>query len=338
MTAIKKNRNTYFDFLRGIAIIMVVGCHTVNTEYLNYENFNGFVTVFFRCFINCCVPIFLAISGYFIAKKNITSYGKDHFNFLLIQIPKIYIPCLVFSLPYLYWSLSHSLHNIIPKLLYFFSCGYSVYYFIALIVQYYLLLPLLKKFNNINGFVITALISLISVILVDYVLFIKDYSLPLIAVLGPFPVWMVFFFMGVFFSGRSRNYSLSRPITIAVIGLVLEFVVFGYLKNMTDKIGMAIGINPATVLFNIGIILILFSRKLEMAFTSNFITKIIVWLGGISFGIYLSHCFVIIIVSRVLPNLSWISQWSIVVCLTAIIVLCTKSLFPKFSDKVLGFR
>lgn len=127
-------RLTYFDFLRGISILMVVSIHTFN-------NSTDLMDVTLRNIMNCAVPIFLAISGYFLGKKLGTITYKD---LLLKQIPKVYIPCLVFSIPLLGLSLLGG-KSIIYSLLNFFLCGFSVYYFVALIIQYYTLLPLLTN-------------------------------------------------------------------------------------------------------------------------------------------------------------------------------------------------
>lgn len=145
----KIERNPYFDFLRGFAIIMVVGIHTVTNYAPTFETFGQICTIIIRLFLNCAVPLFLAISGYFIASKQI-SWGNEHFKFLKKQVPKVYIPCLVFSLPYFILSLSYG-DSIIKSIIYFFMCGFSVYYFIAVIIQYYLLLPAFTKFNNRGG-------------------------------------------------------------------------------------------------------------------------------------------------------------------------------------------
>lgn len=51
-----KSRNTYFDFLRGVAIIMVIAIHT----YHKAED-----SVAFRQILNAAVPLFIAISGFF---------------------------------------------------------------------------------------------------------------------------------------------------------------------------------------------------------------------------------------------------------------------------------
>ena len=140
------SRNPYFDFLRGIAITMVVGIHTIKTDNLGFETIEDICTVLLRLILNSAVPLFLAISGYFLGNRDI-SFGRKHLDFLKRQIPKIYIPCLIFSIPYLILAVYSDHNNILKSLCVFFSCGFSVYYFIALIIQYYILLPLLSKCN-----------------------------------------------------------------------------------------------------------------------------------------------------------------------------------------------
>lgn len=98
--SIKSKHNPYFDFLRGVAILMVVGIHT----YPGGHSLNGSVGEFVQLLLinifNCAVPLFLAISGYFIARKKLDSLG-DCTSFWKKQIPVVYIPCLIFSVPWL---------------------------------------------------------------------------------------------------------------------------------------------------------------------------------------------------------------------------------------------
>ena len=97
--------------------------------------------------LNCAVPLFLAISGYFLAKKQ---GERSYARFLKHQIPKIYIPTLIWSLPY--WALYVWQGNDWMKgMILFLACGFSIYYFIALIIQYYVLLPVLRKVNMGGG-------------------------------------------------------------------------------------------------------------------------------------------------------------------------------------------
>ena len=59
------SRNLYFDFLRGVAILMVVGIHT----FLGHGGFDDFTTktnTIIRQILNVGVPLFFAISGFFL--------------------------------------------------------------------------------------------------------------------------------------------------------------------------------------------------------------------------------------------------------------------------------
>ena len=212
----KKNaRLPYFDFLRGIAILMVIGIHT----YVNPISFDGVssvITILTRQSLNCAVPIFLAISGFFLGQK-VYADRSAHLKFLRKQIPKIYIPCLLWSLPYLCLMLykGTSLLLAIP---YFLLCGCSIYYFIILIIQYYCLLPFIQKLGN-KALIPAFALSLVSIIVVTFVVSVKGISLPLIVYGGPFPVFICFFTLGVVLSGMRRDYSLKLIVAFLIVGL-----------------------------------------------------------------------------------------------------------------------
>ena len=128
-----KSRNTYFDFLRGVAIIMVIAIHT----YYKAED-----SVAFRQILNAAVPLFIAISGFFLSKKRIEQ-KTQYVQFLKRQIPKVYIPTLMWSLPLFAASLKSG-ENVLNNVINLFICGFSIYYFVAFIIQCYIVLPLLK--------------------------------------------------------------------------------------------------------------------------------------------------------------------------------------------------
>ena len=85
-------RIKYFDFLQGIAIIMLVAIHC-------YSHSSGSsFGILIRQITNVAVPMFFAISGFFLAKKNLAN--KDgYISFLKKQVPKVYIPTLIWSIP-----------------------------------------------------------------------------------------------------------------------------------------------------------------------------------------------------------------------------------------------
>ncbi|MEG1897977.1 MAG: acyltransferase family protein, partial [Mucinivorans sp.] len=80
-TQINRNRIVYFDILRGVAILLVIGIHT-------YNGGADLMNVFFRSLLNCAVPVFFAIAGFF-AINNKTGLSQ--------KIARVYIPTLLWS-------------------------------------------------------------------------------------------------------------------------------------------------------------------------------------------------------------------------------------------------
>lgn len=132
----------YFDFWRGVAIAMVVGIHT----FVMSQPTAG--VVFVRQLLNCAVPVFLALSGYF-ATIGFVKRGLHATIFWKRQIPRVYIPCLVWSLPLFAQQVMKSGgDDIATQIALLLVGGVSVYYFITLIIQYYLMLPWLVRHNT----------------------------------------------------------------------------------------------------------------------------------------------------------------------------------------------
>ena len=95
------NRIEYFDFLRGMAIIFVIAIHSFTPFLLSESNtVNYHLGIIWRQIIGCAVPIFLTISGYFMSNKDVNTQSK-YSLFIKKQIPRVYIPMLVWSLPLL---------------------------------------------------------------------------------------------------------------------------------------------------------------------------------------------------------------------------------------------
>ena len=133
-----KQRDTYFDFLRGIAIIMVIGIHTYVDGLMHFN-------LFLRQFLNCAVPIFLAISGNFIGRKSFEEKGS-YTQFLGKQIPRVYLPMLFWSIPWVMLSIKGGNAPLITVLK-AFAGEMSIFYFIILIMQFYILTPVIQKAN-----------------------------------------------------------------------------------------------------------------------------------------------------------------------------------------------
>lgn len=322
-------RNLYFDALRGIAILMVVAIHTFNA--CEFDSFINIGIVGMREFFNSAVPLFLAISGFFIGKKDFGSKGQV-LEFWKKQIPKVYIPVLLWSLPYLIQSIRGD-HPILNSILLFLFCGYSIYYFIALIIQCYLFLPLLQRrmLNIISGGGIFCL-SMMCVTVISYTNITKY---PLIVFAGPAIVWLIFFWLGVYLSKVNRDYSIMW----IVIGMIVSFVLMvveTYLRH--EATGGGYGIKPSSFLFSLLVILLLFSKRIETMYKAdNIINKALTVVGNYSFPIYLIHCFVITLIYHFITVPIWIARWAIVVAVTMLVIYISRKALPNKLLKVIGF-
>lgn len=292
-------RIAYFDILRGVAIIGVVLIHSSNIGLQFPSNsFNFHFTIWSRQILNASVPLFLAISGYFLAKKNISNLS-EYINFIKKQIPKIYIPFLIWSSVWLILGiliLNKSILHELFNLMIFQSTG--PYYFIALIIQYYVLLPILKRLANFKGLIISLVISLTTVGIIFYIRNYIGINLPLIVYAGNFPVFLVFFVLGLYL-GSSDKILLRNKLLISFILIfyLLACIESYALYALFDNAGLAAtAMKPSSFMYSLFLITYLI-KNIDLL-KSTILKRV----GEISFGIYLIHMFVLIIISRLVST------------------------------------
>lgn len=324
-----KSHIAYFDFVRGIAILMVVAIHTYVAG--SFTTMDGTARIILRQTLNCAVPIFLALSGFFLGRKKFEN-RQSVFKFWKRQIPKVYIPCLVWSFPLLVFSILGGA-SVWKQVVYFIVGGFSVYYFIALIIQYYLLLPFLQNHLKRN-LLLATILSTLSISLVIYLLNVKDISLPLIIYAGPFWVWFVFYMLGVYYSRKSRNYSLKTSIGIVLAGLLLEFIETYFLNTQYSG---GVGIKLSAFIYSFGIVLFILHPKVEAFYKENTLTHLIVYVGKISFGIYLIHCYMIPVVDKLTTIDIWFLRWTMVSLASVIVIAIVRKILPQNICKYIGF-
>lgn len=323
-------RDTYFDFLRGIAIIMVIGIHTYVDGLMHFN-------LFLRQFLNCAVPIFLAISGYFIGRKSFEEKGS-YIHFLGKQIPRVYLPMLFWSIPWVLLSIKAG-NNPWLSVLKAFAGEMSIFYFIILIIQYYILTPVIQKANMRIGGGYSVIITIIGVSLFDYTQRILGMKLTLVEAASPFPVWMVFYVMGVL---KAQNikfpFQTIRPWVGAAIGIILCLIHITWLYIQYGSITP--GIKLSSHIYTYFVIMWLFSDNARSLYNKIRYSKMAGWIvetGRLSFFIYLTHCLIIFTFSIIhIPNL-WSVRWPLCIVLSYIFArLCDKRC-PMEIKKYIGF-
>ncbi len=334
-------RIDYFDILRGLAILGVVAIHSSSAglQFSEYSiNFN--YTVLWRNLLNFSVPMFLVISGYFLAKKRFTNYG-DYFFFLKKQIPKVYIPVFFwsviwFGLAVLIQSKSAIIHELV-KLATFQSS--APYYFIALIIQFYILLPILNRLANYRGLMLSIAISIIMTSTICYLRYYTDINLPLIVYAGNFATWLMFFVLGLYIGSSAK---IKIPNKLLVI-LILAFYAISCIESyvliaMFHQAGDAVtAVKASSFMYSFALIIFLFNNHDYIR--STLLKK----LGEMSFGIYLIHMFALTAASRLLsllyPSLqeiSFVHQFTLIGIVTLSCFLCISAFNIVFSAKING--
>lgn len=323
-----KERDWYFDFLRGIAIAMVVAIHT----YVATDEINGVVLL--RQTLNCAVPLFLAISGYFIGKKDLSTL-ENYKLFLKKQVPRVYVPMLLWSAPFLLIDFLHSGFHF--GMLTAFIGGYSVFYFIILIVEFYVLTPIIQRCSLSKSLIISSLMTLGGIIIFVYLMHVMRYNIPLYLKGTPFFLWLVFYVLGVkFHNGVSFRW------WFLLLALFFVFCALGetYYYSTIGKV--AHGIKISSHFYSAFVILIVLSKEFREKFVRIFesikIIQGISWLGRQSFFVYLSHMLVIPIANKICGGggAMWPAKWLLTLVLCAIISLIIKRLFNEKINYFLG--
>ena len=323
-------RIDYFDMLRGVAIVFVIINHSYSGNPLN-GGFKDELYLLVRQITTCAVPIFLAESGYFLANKHIS--GKiDYFQFLGSHSFRVWFPMVLWSLP-LFFIQDHN--NIVLSFVFLLAGGYSIYYFITLIIQYYALQPLLAKIN-LGGVIFSLLITASFVMADMYVIAIKGNHIPLLFECGPFVMWIAYPAIGYYLGKNGRNYKIAIWLVLMVLSLLACMIESKWLYSFH---GEGLGVTKLSSLcFSLCAILVLFSENTQHFFNPyNWIYKTIVYVGEVSFGIYLIHKYFLDFLIEPFVEDTLLRAFLTLLSSIALIAI-VKKIIPLGLSRTIGFR
>lgn len=347
-----KEKDNYFEFIRGICIICVMLIHCQNgIEYEDSEIywFNYYYWLIFRQFINFPVAVFVFLTAYF---TNITRVTQNPIKYYKSRVSRLLVPFLIWSI--IYSSISvvklgfHvNLIRIILKII--VGQASAPLYYIVVLIQLVLITPLLinclkNKYLNLMVFCITPIYLIISY---AYTYVTKD-QLPLYATL--FPAWLIFYYTGLYikingFVIRQKNKAVSHAFVLigcALLFSIAECYLMLYLGFSAASATSQIKIS--SFLYSLTIINLIFVLKeYGIKTKESFVTKI----GNYSYGIFYVHCFWLLLVSKamsyipfihsILPVYQLIELLAILALSMLSIIITDKIIGKKLASKYLGF-
>ncbi|PWB50779.1 MAG: hypothetical protein C3F06_12035 [Candidatus Methanoperedenaceae archaeon] len=356
------------DFLRAFAVLAVIMIHTV-AKFKEIDSLNSlvYVNVFIDVVSHFAVPVFILISGIVLSYNyyeniNYKSYYIKRFFSIIPQF-------LFFSTFYLVFSVVMGHRNpSFSRAIDLIISGESSYHlwFFVLLIQFYLIYPLLIKL---------------------YFLCLSRHKLSLFIIL-PLIIQILFYFLSVFLPAPyDKNISslIDYYIHNVFISNIFYFVLgihFGrnvksmknYINNVNDKLlyfllilsnvsiyvikirGMEIyGTNEINTLFLLPIktieplqyilsFILLWKIASKLIEKSNLVIRSLKDIGRFSFGIYLVHVFYIIVLTKILgPYKITFSDWTyypIIFIFVSILsyLTCKIISFTPFSYSVIGIR
>ena len=325
------DRNTYFDVLRGAAIIGVVGIHTIPSA-IDYNSLMGFLMVALRQFIGCSVPLFVAISGYFLGRKKIGNWST-YFHFLKDRLLVIYFPMLIWSFPDFMMRLGDggsALHYMMSWL----TGNIHVFYFVMLIMECYMVLPLLTNINMGGGVVV--FISALFVTLFTYMNHFGHENIPMI-VYGSLPSFIGFFSLGCY-AGQC-GYDISLPKILLLIFIMLGWsVAETYWFHDYGNPSRALGFKLSVQSYSFVLIVFLLSKNIIKLSCTSLAGYWLAQIGCHSFTIYLTHMLVLHILNICgLTTNFWLVDWTILLIVDLFVVKIL-TFIPIKVHRYLGIR
>lgn len=276
------SRDKYFDALRGIAIIFVVAIHS----YIPPTDYYGELTWYntaFREMFGCAVPLFFAISGYFMAKQKIDTIG-GYRHFISVHVPKVYFPALLWGLLIVVNSYFDTGEFKIGYLYNVLICNVSIYYFVAVVVQFYIVSPLLTSIRA-KGLAICAAISLLVITRVELNTIIENQQMAYFDFRGSILSWLIFLAQGCYLGHHGCEHR-ATPWLLAVI-FTLALSVIDTLC-LVGEFGRGFGMKPTSYIYSFCFIMLMFSTYTRKIF-NNLVISSLACLGRLSFWIYLIH-------------------------------------------------
>ncbi len=309
----KSGRVEYWDAVRGIAIFCVIVIHAIGSAWYFFTDNSGAENLYFlvilRQVVAFAVPVFLFISGYFLQDVVIHNF-PSYITFLRKRLPRILVPYFLWSFVYIgYSALSTGVYPSIKSVMTTLMLGQATgsFYFILLICQFYVLLPLFLILRKSKiGFVSVCVLNILAIVALYAYTLITGKSPSLLCYGSPFYMWMIYFIIGLN-ANKIFTYLRTPVIVITlVITLIIAVIESLYLMNISgnNAVFATSSVRLGSMLYTIPIILLV----LKLSKYKWSIPIKLVHLGHYSFGIYFIHMLILTFTSQFILTVPFIAS------------------------------
>lgn len=350
MKKIKKNIN--IEFLRIISSLFVIFIHIAMSYRIGPNNTFRFNIIFIESFTRVCVPVFLMITGYFLFNKvkDVKKIIKKIiFNIILpmvitqffIFITEIFIKQNSFS----YISIKSFIYDILTLDT---TSNYFYLWYLPLLLQIYLLYPLLKLIckdnkncNNLRRYLIVA--CFITTPLSNFLKFIPKLSIfsQTISNISPFSLWSVMYILigyelSIYFS-KKNTFHFKKIFFIYFIFSIITYLSTRYLEIKT--LGTFKGIfftyySLPVVISSVAFFYSIMCLKIK----NEKINKIVKYISSNTFYIYLIHLPVILLLKYFNISININSKFNIIlIILYTILVFIISLIISIIIKKIIQF-
>lgn len=297
-----RKRYKELDMLRGIAIIGVLIIHITSPMVRNGDT----IGLLFNQISRFSVPAFLVLSGLGLTLSD--SLADGYVNFLRKQLTKIILAYVSWSIVYFVFSgPPYSIVSFFKGL--FFGSNYYHLYYVPVIIALYVTYPIIVRFSkNSVGLLVVLFVTILSQ-MADGFTGLNIFNNPL----NIFN-WLFYFAFGIWmaidFDKKMSEIKKRRKIILLL--LFLSLIIIGLEIFYT---GATTTMRPSVILYSVMCILWVFSLS-----WNNIKNQQLIELSKASYGIYLSHVFVLTVYEKIYVYLE-LNLNSVVYLMTTLVIV-----------------
>ncbi len=322
LALIKSNHTPIYDYLRTIAVILVIGIHVINWDLPNATEMSGTFLYssldHFRYWSFVCNALFVMLSGALLLGKiePATAFYKR-------RVTKIAIPLVVYYLWYL-WEYDEFKELSVGKLINLILTQDHVPHFwlINYLLLVYISMPLIRilvrKLSYRNLTIFMVLIAVASIIGGYF----NCLNVPVVKAIG----WILVSIVGYW---CSKEETRRFDYLLIAAGLITSIFIFFIDPSAPANEGIISNLSIFRLLAATGIFSLLF--KIKGILVDNLFVRLISKYG---YGIMLIHMWVLYFVSRKIVDVSSLEYRGVGLVISIFVTLIISLIFTYFIDNL----